>query len=625
MTKMNKSIITALALSAVALTSCDDYLDVNTNVDAPDYIEAYLYLAGITQSYNEVYYDLRAAAPLAQMLGTSSYSNFANHSYTSGSDAGGQIWRMVYWTHGFNLENLINQSVEAENWTLAGMGLAMKAFDWDMLTKYHGECPMKQAYIPGQLSHDYDSQEEIMAQVRAWAYEAIEHLEKVDNTEYGKKLTDNDFIYHGDAEKWKKFAYSVIVRNLTALTNKKDFNEKYAQELISCYAKAIQASDDDAAVEVPGSGDTAPYTDYNNFWGVYRGNLSRSYFQHDYAVQVMTGSVRKYNEETGDLTPVEGNVYFPYELMDDQIVCDTLYDIKGHYDPRMVVKLGTTDDPEFNNTEDADSVKAHRFIGSGFTSYTGIVGSAPSLYGRNATGSTTYDGEGRWLYHNGAPYVLMTAAEIHFCAAEAYWKLGRKGDALAAFKNGVRADLEFTGKYIKTGTKGKVAGGDKISKSLYNTLADEYAQGPYVDGITESDLTLSHIMMQKYVALFPWGAMEGWVDQRKYMYDIQYKGEYPYNGNGWSTTMLDQKWDSDPTKVFKGYYLNPANVQGRKGTYGSNTNNGSPCFRIRPRYNSEYMWNVPSLEKLKPISGTDNLYHTSIPWFAYPGEMPESL
>jgi hypothetical protein len=34
-------------------------------------------------------------------------------------------------------------------------------------------------------------------------------------------------------------------------------------------------------------------------------------------------------------------------------------------------------------------------------------------------------------------------------------------------------------------------------------MAAEYAAGPYVDGLTEADFSLSHIMMQKWVALYP--------------------------------------------------------------------------------------------------------------------------
>jgi len=128
-------------------------------------------------------------------------------------------------------------------------------------------------------------------------------------------------------------------------------------------------------------------------------------------------------------------------------------------------------------------------------------------------------------------------------------------------------------------------------------------------------------MMQKWVALYPWGAPEAWVDERKYQYDIDYTGDFPTKGNGFTETMLDQKWDSDPAKVYKGLYLLPAQVEGRRGAYDQK-NEGSPSYRIRPRYNSEYMWNLAALQSLKPIPGTADNYHTSIPWFAYPNGYP---
>ena len=39
-------------------------------------------------------------------------------------------------------------------------------------------------------------------------------------------------------------------------------------------------------------------------------------------------------------------------------------------------------------------------------------------------------------------------------------------------------------------------------------------------------------------------------------------------------------------------------------------------------YNSEYMWNKPSLATLKPIAGTADNYQCSMPWFCYPGDQP---
>lgn len=622
---MRKTIL-LIAIPLMLLTAgCKKYLDVNKNVDAPDYVEAHLYLPGIQQAYEGFYWDIRALGPLTQMMGTTSYTTFATHYYSLGSDAGGEIFRSVYWLQGMNLENLIKQSEAAENWTLAGIGYAMKAYSWDIMTKVHGDLPMKQAFVPERLSHDYDYQDEIYPQVREWAYKAVELLEKQDNTNYGNKISANDYIYGGDKAKWIKFAYAVIVKNLASLTNKTDFNTKYAQELIDAAGKSFQSSADDAVVKIAGGSQSAPYSAYNNFWGTARGNLGYSYFQHEYAVQVFTGTVPKYDESTGDKYSVAGSLYSPYEIAEKQIIADTLVDVAGHFDPRVTVKLSTASNPNFLNLGHVDSVKKYRYYGGSTTSAAGPIGTAPTYYGRNVAPTFTgaaHDGIGKWLYRDNAPYVLTTAAEIKFCLAETYWKLGQADQAFTAFKDGVKADLEFTAKYIYPGKEGSPTGGDKITIGAFNTLASTYLAGPFVEGLSMSDFSLSHIMMQKWVALYPWGAAEAWTDMRKYHYDIDYSGEYPTSGDGWSQSIIEQKWDTDPEKVYKGFYLLPAQVANRKVSFNV-LNEGAPAYRIRPRYNSEYMWNLPSLELLKPISGTAPNYHTSIPWFAYPNAIPK--
>lgn len=619
---------TILFISLVVITGmgCKKYLDVNHNIDAPSHVEAYLYLANIQQQYQGIYWDIRAIGGMTQMFGQTSYSQFTLMWYYLGSDAGAETWRMVYWNQGMNLENMINQSMEAEHWTLAGIGYAMKAFSWDGMTKINGDLPMKEAFVPGKLSFDYDYQDSIYAQVRQWAYKAIELLEKDDPTNYGDKISANDYIYHGDKSKWIKFAYAVIVRNLASLSNKSNFVSDYAQELIDAANKSFQSSDDDATVTIAGGSQSAPHSSYNNFWGTARNNLSDNYFQHEYAVQVFTGTVPEYDQATGDKTPspLGYDPYYPYELAPNQIITDTFFNMTGHYDPRVAVKLATTSDPNYLYIENPDSIKQYEYFGGSFTSKSGPIGTAPNIYGRD--GNSEYqgaenDGIGRWLYRDNAPYILMTCAGIKFCLAETYWKMGNKPAAFNAFQEAVQADMDFTAKYIYPGDEGSPTGGDKITKDVFNALAAEYVAGPYVAQLPMADFSLSHIMMQKWVALYPWGAPEAWVDERKYHYDIKYTGDYPSTGNGFDETQLIQKWDTDPTKVYKGLYLEPARVQGRRGSYPQQ-NLGSPSYRIRPRYNSEYMWNLESLQALKPIPGTADNYHTSIPWFAYPNGYP---
>lgn len=625
-------------MMALSTTSCDDFLDVNKNTDAPDYVEGYLYLAGIQQAYYGIYYDLRALCPLTQMMGTSSYTNFANNYYTKASDAGGEAWRMVYWNQGMNLENMINQSEAAENWTLAGIGYAIKAYSWDFLTKVNGEAPMKQAFVPGLLSHEYDYQDAIYDQVRVWAKKAIECLEKEDKTNYGTRISQNDYIYGGDKAKWIKFAYAVIARNLASLTNKNDFKQKYYDEFIDACNKAFASNDDNALVKITGGGADAAQSAYNNFWGPYRGNLSNSYWQHDFAVQTMTGTMPIYNQEGNKITHTiivkndkgedveQTHPRFPYELAEKQIICDTLEEV-GHFDPRPLLKLGTASGNDTTGVKDPKLFRKYYFKGSGFTGATGPIGQAENFWGRTEAITDAKDGEGRWLYSNGAPYVLTTYAEVLFDLAEVQFKYGSKADAFETWKKAIAADMEFSAKYIQKESLVTVGSkvyhqGDKVDQATFKAMAQEYLNGPFVAGLPMSEFSLSHIMMQKYIALFPWGAPEVWVDLRKYHFDIAYTGDVPSFGNGWDKTLINQKRDEDATKVYKGFYLAPANVQGRRSAYNER-NNGAPCYRLRPRYNSEYMWNLNNLKALKPIPGDADDYQCSIPWFAYPGDMPK--
>lgn len=625
-------------MMALSTTSCDDFLDVNKNTDAPDYVEGYLYLAGIQQAYYGIYYDLRALCPLTQMMGTSSYTNFANNYYNKASDAGGEAWRMVYWNQGMNLENMINQSEAAENWTLAGIGYAIKAYSWDFLTKVNGEAPMKQAFVPGLLSHEYDYQDAIYDQVRVWAKKAIECLEKEDKTNYGTRISQNDYIYGGDKAKWIKFAYAVIARNLASLTNKNDFKQKYYDEFIDACNKAFASNDDNALLKITGGGSDAAQSAYNNFWGPYRGKLSNSYWQHDFAVQTMTGTMPIYNEEGNKITHTiivkndkgedveQTHPRFPYELAEKQIICDTLEEV-GHFDPRPLLKLGTASGNDTTGVKDPKLFRKYYFKGSGFTGATGPIGQAENFWGRTEAITDAKDGEGRWLYSNGAPYVLTTYAELLFDLAEVQFKYGSKADAFETWKKAIAADMEFSAKYIQKESLATVGGkvyhqGDKVDQATFKAMAQEYLNGPFVAGLPMSEFSLSHIMMQKYIALFPWGASEVWVDLRKYHFDIAYTGDVPSFGNGWDKTLINQKRDEDATKVYKGFYLAPANVQGRRSAYNER-NNGAPCYRLRPRYNSEYMWNLNNLKALKPIPGDADDYQCSIPWFAYPGDMPK--
>lgn len=595
---MKKILISLSALMMLGLGSCKEWLDVNKNVDAPDWVPPVLRLAPVISAYEGIGYDLRAIAPMVQYFGgasTTTLAPFGTHGYYAGNDAGGEAWRMVYWLQGMNLEDIINDGRERGEYTLAGIGLAIKAYSWHLLASLHGDIPVKDSYIPGLLSHSYDTQEYAFEQVRSWARQAIVELNKQDATLY-PTLATYDLIYKGKTANWIKFAYAVLAKNYIAMSMK---NAKYLDSAIACADLSFASVADDATIRFDATGISAN----SNFFGVLRGNLTIVYSQSDYMVQIMTGRIPNYNSSGA----IEG-------IISPQIITDT-----NTLDPRTILMFGSRDTMPVNQNDIVN--KYFKFTGTR-QRYT----AGTSLWGTTSSPSATTSGTGRWFFRDDAPWPLTTYAEIQFIKAEALYRKGQKSEAFNAFKNGVKGHVDWVASLIVPGTAVKNSSnkqtsviGDKITKARFLTLADQYMNSQYVNNLPLAQFSLSHIMMQKYVALYPW-SLDTWNDLRRYHYDLVVgTGGVPQEGVSYNTTTVYHKLNSSPDRIYKGFYLPPADVVDRRYKFET-YNLGAPCYRLRPRYNSEYMWNVPSLKKIEPIPGDAENYHTSVVWFAIPGE-----
>lgn len=193
----------------------------------------------------------------------------------------------------------------------------------------------------------------------------------------------------------------------------------------------------------------------------------------------------------------------------------------------------------------------------------------PNLWGVLG-GANPGVGLGKYTFKDKAGFPIMTAAEIQFIKAEAAFRMGNINLALTAYQNGISASIDFVS------VLGTVI--TPAAKTAYLTSASVKQSG--------STLTLRDIMLQKYLALYGYGFVETWSDLRKYNYiSGDSKGNNPYV----NTYVF-------PTSFFA-------------------DNAGKPAQRYRPRYNSEYIWNVAALKKI----GADKIdYHTVPMWFSQP-------
>ena len=172
-------------------------------------------------------------------------------------------------------------------------------------------------------------------------------------------------------------------------------------------------------------------------------------------------------------------------------------------------------------------------------------------------GAATTTLDGKYLFTDKADYPLMTYFELQFIKAEALFKKGDRAKALEAYKNGITAHLAYTRATAKDQT-------DYLASAAVVNVA--------------ADLKLSDIMLQKYIAMWGHGCLETWTDMRRYNYS---------------------------NEVYTGFTL-PITTQ------LSADNGGKPVQRVRPRFNSEYVWNRNSLDV---IGGNNFDYHTYEMWF----------
>jgi hypothetical protein len=450
---------------------------------------------------------------------------------TGGSDLLGSIWAMHYYGMGQNLGRMIEWAAEEGKTDFVGVGYAIRAWSWLQLTNMYGEAILRQAFDANRLVFDYDSQEDIYAEVRRLCHLAISTINAATSS---TQLAQADaFFYGGNLDRWKKFAYSVLARSFNHLTNKSIYN---ADSVIFYANLGITNVADNAAAKFAATGLAGTY----NFFGPFRSNVG-ALRQSRFIANLMTGLNPMF---TGVNDPRA-----PYIIREN-----TNNTYKGIRPNKGTDGLSTADQPQ-------------NFWGGAFSSTT-----APGT-----------DVTCRYIFRNGSPFPIITAAEVNFMKAEAYL---RKGVSFAAqarqsYIDGINASFDML-----TGTAAyhnSVPAAMQITPSMKSAFLANPIIVP-----SAGNLTLSHVMLQKFISMYGFGLVETWVDLRRYHYT-----------------------DLDPVtgqQVFADFTL-------PSGLDLYTDNGGLPAYRARPRYNSEFLYNIAALDA---VGGRALNYHTKEQWFSKP-------
>ena len=524
--KRMKKLYAALLVGTIMVpTACSDYLDVNTNPNGPETVSANLYLAPMLHwMATSPQFEGRFIGRYTQQwtLPGTVLSTWDRMGYDPTSDNGAQQWRDVYWNLGQNLVDMNNLARAEERWDLLGVGYILKAWGWLVLTDMHGEIIVKEAIDQSKFAFNYDTQEYAYQEVLSLLDSAITNLQRSDGAVNVQYLAKGDKIYGGDRAKWLKYAYGLKAIALNHFTNKGSLYKP--AEVIANVDKSFVGNADDALITYPG---ISPGLEDLNFIGWTRNNL-RAYRQTQFVVKLMDGT----------------------EL--------------GVVDPRMSRMLAPSPDGGFRGMD-------INVVGGGSFG----TGQAPNnFYGYPGL---TLTGPARYIFDDKSKIPAMTYSQLQFVKAEAAYRMGDKALALTAYRNGISTHIDFVN------SRNQDAGQTPSQISAAEKAA--YLAAPQIMPAA-GDLTLTHIMTQKYIAQWAWGHNEIWMDMRRYHYlDLDpVTGKQIYPGF------------APPTSLYP-------------------DNSGKLVWRIRPRYNSEYIWNR---EALDVIGGLALDYHTKPTWIITP-------
>lgn len=571
--KSLKYMMAAGCLLTLGLSSCSDFLDVNVDPDKPNNTTAevanrvpwiqrmFMYSAGITN-----YRTSMIAGVLYSTSGTHGPAavtwNFAPGTTTSSY----QTW---FVETAANLNDLYNKAKAENAYHYMAVADIYHALGFMQMLDLYGEIPYTEA-LGNSPVPAYDDGKTIFNGCVAKLDEAIKLLSEAQPAT-ATPLSKGDLMNGGDAQKWLKMAYGLKARFLLKLSKKAEFDP---EAILDCLSKGPQSIDDNSVMPCFNSGQDV--TDYlmgdpimtNGNWNcVAYGTTQRI---TKYYTDLLT-DMRGAGVEDPRYTKIVPAVMTNIKVVDGKVQSYDWARSKGvdcHGDCERLKAVGwnsivaptwaaTNKDITYNiadatardkfvsdiqklhkTTVDGTKVKVTYQTGSVYVNSTNYAYAGDTAYvslrsNSKLTGNQTKEENDVYWYFStndalnaGAvgstgsfqtrpvsDFEIMTYHEACFIKAEVLFRKGDKAGALASYKAGIKAHLDYMQKKL-TAWKGQgFSNPDMLpmddSKISAYLASDAVCQNA-------SDLKMSDIMLQKYVAMGC--SLENWNDMRRFNY-----------------------------------------------------------------------------------------------------------
>lgn len=383
--KLFKIVIISTAL-LFALTSCDDFLDVNTDPNAATSVSPDLLFPTVLANV--------AANRAIEIMPSNAF--FVNIWAPNGSTgvfinpdryiispfSTGNTWSNWYGTSSRNLTLMIEaaESEEPLRPNVAAQAKMMQAYLFFSLTMMWEDIPFSEALDPEEFPEpSFDDQETVLRGVIAMLDEAINQVDLSSDA-----VGDGDLIYEGNMENWVRFANSLKLRTLMFLRNQDASVDSDIADLLD-NEPLIRTNDQQAAIPFFDEDDNA-----HNLWVL--------------------------NNLFGGFTDAGNGNIFVYA---GETLVDIMNDLE---DPRRETYFA------FRTSDDGDTFEAEEYVGQ--TAGVSDFGGPTNAVSQN-------------IIRRDWPNRMLTASEVLFYEAEYKATTGDLAGAHDAYEAGVRSSLEY--------------------------------------------------------------------------------------------------------------------------------------------------------------------------------------
>lgn len=219
----SKIFIIIFACTAIGLSSCDKHF-VSINTDPEHLTPAnmnYIYLFTAAElitsgnsdanAYEDWRNNLIYCSVMIQHL-SSTFGYWGGDKYTYNAGYNSAYWEQNYGDPIKNIQDVVfNIKDKPELANFYNIARIFRVFQFQRITDMYGDCPYSEAgqgYTQGITSPKYDKQSDIYADMLNELQDAAGKLDASQPNSVGSA----DVLYGGDVDKWKKFAYSEMLR-----------------------------------------------------------------------------------------------------------------------------------------------------------------------------------------------------------------------------------------------------------------------------------------------------------------------------------------------------------------------------------------------------------------------------